>query len=124
MSDTATISFRTDPTIKREAKELYADMGMDLSTAINIFLRQSIRENGMPFKITRENPINAEARRQAENHEGSAGCLNRFFAQRNSKKISKLCLKNITIPTSLDKPSTRSWLKTDSCSAQNTAIIN
>ena len=29
MSDTATISFRTDPTIKREAKELYADMGMD-----------------------------------------------------------------------------------------------
>ena len=44
MSDTATISFRTDPAIKREAKELYADMGMDLSTAINIFLRQSIRE--------------------------------------------------------------------------------
>ena len=53
MSDTATISFRTDPAIKREARELYADMGMDLSTAINIFLRQSIRENGMPFKITR-----------------------------------------------------------------------
>ena len=45
MSDTATISFRTDPAIKREARELYADMGMDLSTAINIFLRQSIREN-------------------------------------------------------------------------------
>lgn len=72
MSDTATISFRTDPTIKREAKELYADMGMDLSTAINIFLRQSIRENGMPFKITRENPINVEARRQAENHDGES----------------------------------------------------
>ena len=45
MSDTATISFRTDPAIKREARELYADMGMDLSTAINIFLRQSIRED-------------------------------------------------------------------------------
>ncbi|NMM95995.1 XRE family transcriptional regulator [Bifidobacterium sp. DSM 109960] len=72
MSDTAMISFRTDPTIKREAKELYADMGMDLSTAINIFLRQSIRENGMPFKITRENPINVEARRQAENHDGES----------------------------------------------------
>ena len=47
-------------------------MGMDLSTAINIFLRQSIRENGMPFKITRENPINVEARRQAENHDGES----------------------------------------------------
>ena len=38
MSDTATISFRTDPTIKREAKELYADMGMDLSKASNIYM--------------------------------------------------------------------------------------
>ena len=56
MSDTATISFRTDPTIKREAKELYADMGMDLSTAINIFLRQSIRENAIPFSVQREVP--------------------------------------------------------------------
>lgn len=72
MSDTATISFRTDPTIKREAKELYADMGMDLSTAINIFLRQSIRENGMPFKITRDNPASIEARRQAENYDGES----------------------------------------------------
>ena len=70
MSDTATISFRTDPTIKRE--ELYADMGMDLSTAINIFLRQSIRENGMPFKITRDNPSSIEARRQAETHDGES----------------------------------------------------
>ena len=70
MSDTATISFRTDPTIKREA--LYADMGMDLSTAINIFLRQSIRENGMPFKITRDNPSSIEARRQAETHDGES----------------------------------------------------
>ena len=72
MSDTATISFRTDPAIKREAKELYADMGMDLSTAINIFLRQSIRENGMPFKITRDTPTSIEARRQAENHSGES----------------------------------------------------
>ena len=41
---------------------------MDLSTAINIFLRQSIRENGMPFKITRDNPSSIEARRQTETH--------------------------------------------------------
>ena len=72
MSDTATISFRTDPAIKREARELYADMGMDLSTAINIFLRQSIRDNGMPFKITRDNPSSIEARRQTETHDGES----------------------------------------------------
>nr|WP_246165753.1 hypothetical protein [Bifidobacterium canis] len=33
-------------------------------------MRQSILENGMPFKITREKPENIEARRQAAMHEG------------------------------------------------------
>ena len=40
--------------------------------AINIFLRQSIRENGMPFKITRDNPSSIEARRQTETHDGES----------------------------------------------------
>ncbi len=70
MSETATVSFRTDPKVKEEAKALYESMGMDLSTALNVFLRQSIRDNGMPFKITREQPENIEARRQTEAHEG------------------------------------------------------
>lgn len=70
MNNAATVSFRTDRKVKEKAKSLYASMGMDLSTAINIFLRQSILENGMPFKITREKPASAEARRQVEAHEG------------------------------------------------------
>lgn len=70
MSETATVSFRTDPKVKEEAKALYESMGMGLSTALNVFLRQSIRDNGMPFKITREQPESIEARRQTEAHEG------------------------------------------------------
>ena len=66
MSETATVSFRTDPKVKEEAKALYESMGMDLSTALNVFLRQSIRDNGMPFKITREQPESIEARRQKD----------------------------------------------------------
>lgn len=71
MSDSATISFRTDPKVKQQAKELYESMGLDLSTALNMFLRQSLTDNGMPFRATRENPLSAEARRQAEAHEGT-----------------------------------------------------
>ncbi|WEV41928.1 type II toxin-antitoxin system RelB/DinJ family antitoxin [Bifidobacterium sp. ESL0682] len=67
---TTTISFRTDKTTKEQAKALYAEMGMDLSTAINIFLRQSITDNAMPFRVTRDKPENIAARRQAERHEG------------------------------------------------------
>ncbi len=43
-----------DSDIKAKAQELFADFGLDLSTTINIFLRQSIRENAIPFNISRE----------------------------------------------------------------------
>ena len=45
-----------DADLKREAQALYADLGMDLSTAVNIFLRQSLRVQGVPFSLTRERP--------------------------------------------------------------------
>ncbi|MBQ7700501.1 MAG: type II toxin-antitoxin system RelB/DinJ family antitoxin [Clostridia bacterium] len=51
---TANISI--DEETKRKAQELFADFGMDLSTAINIFLRQAIRENAIPFTISRDIP--------------------------------------------------------------------
>ncbi|MCI9509187.1 MAG: type II toxin-antitoxin system RelB/DinJ family antitoxin [Angelakisella sp.] len=49
-------SISIDADVKMKAQELFADFGLDLSTAINIFLRQSIRENGIPFSIRREVP--------------------------------------------------------------------
>jgi len=52
-------SISIDADVKAKAQELFADFGLDLSTAINIFLRQSIRENSIPFIIQREVP-NAE----------------------------------------------------------------
>ena len=61
-------SISIDADVKAQAQELFADFGLDLSTAINIFLRQSIRENCIPFTIQREIP-NADtvaAMREAE----------------------------------------------------------
>lgn len=49
-------SISLDADVKAQAQELFADFGMDLSTAINIFLRQSIRENCIPFSIQRDAP--------------------------------------------------------------------
>lgn len=61
-------SISLDADVKAKAQELFADFGMDLSTAINIFLRQSIRENGIPFSIRREvpNATTITAMREAE----------------------------------------------------------
>ena len=47
---TANISIDTE--VKEKAQKLFADLGMDLSTAVNIFLRQAIRENAIPFSVT------------------------------------------------------------------------
>ena len=48
-----------DADLKKASQELYADLGMDLTTAITIFLKQSLRVQGLPSAVTRENP-NAE----------------------------------------------------------------
>lgn len=49
-------SISIDADVKAKAQDLFADFGLDLSTAINIFLRQSIRDNCIPFTIRREVP--------------------------------------------------------------------
>ena len=57
-----------DADIKAQAQTLLADMGMDLSTAVNIFLKQMLYEGGIPFSITREIPnrITLEAMKEAQ----------------------------------------------------------
>ena len=51
-----TANIRIDPQTIELAEELFADFGMDLSTAINIFLRQALRDNAFPFEIRRDTP--------------------------------------------------------------------
>ena len=45
-----------DPELKRSAQDLYADLGLDLSTAVTIFLKQSLRVGGIPFPVVRTDP--------------------------------------------------------------------
>ena len=53
---TTNISIRMDADLKAQADELFNDLGMNLTTAFNIFVRQSLRERGIPFKITEGTP--------------------------------------------------------------------
>lgn len=50
------ISIRMDSDLKSAAEALFDELGMSLSTAFNIFVRQSLREGGIPFKITEGRP--------------------------------------------------------------------
>lgn len=46
-----TISVCMDSDLKAQADTLFEELGMDLATAIHIFIRQSLREGGIPFAI-------------------------------------------------------------------------
>ena len=59
MPTTTNLSIRIDTDKKREAEELFRNLGMSLTTALNIFISQSLRVRGIPFAITEEIP-NAE----------------------------------------------------------------
>lgn len=53
---TTNVSIRMDADLKAQADALFAELGMNLSTAFNIFVRQSLREGGIPFEIRTERP--------------------------------------------------------------------
>ena len=48
---TTNISIRMDSEIKNRADALFDELGMNMSTAFNIFVRQALREGGLPFEV-------------------------------------------------------------------------
>ncbi|MGG0823108.1 type II toxin-antitoxin system RelB/DinJ family antitoxin [Paenibacillus turicensis] len=54
--NTTNISIRMDAELKTQADALFAELGMNISTAFNIFVRQSLREGGLPFDVTLNKP--------------------------------------------------------------------
>ena len=68
MSNT-TISIRVNEEVKKEADQLFENLGLNLSSAVNIFLRQAIREQGIPFQVTlNEGRIYQEAEDFIDDH--------------------------------------------------------
>lgn len=50
---TTNINIQTDSEVKSKAQEILSDLGLDMSTAFNIFLRQIINREGIPFPVTK-----------------------------------------------------------------------
>lgn len=51
-----TITMRIDEKVKADLQELMADLGLDMSTFFTLAARQAIREQGIPFYVSREIP--------------------------------------------------------------------
>lgn len=56
----AQISLRIDDDVKRNAEKTLDDIGLSMSTAINIFLKTVVRENRIPFELSADPFYNRE----------------------------------------------------------------
>lgn len=56
MANTTNFSVRMDSELKKQCEALYGELGMTLTTAINVFLRQSLRTGGLPFEVKLAKP--------------------------------------------------------------------
>jgi len=46
------MNIRTDIEIKKQAEELFATLGLNMTTAVNMFLRQSVRNQALPLELS------------------------------------------------------------------------
>ena len=53
---TTNLNIRTDKEIKEQADRIFSELGLNMTTAINMFLRTTIRENGIPFALKLDVP--------------------------------------------------------------------
>ena len=57
MNKSANLSIRIDPKLKEEAEEILNSLGIGMSSAISIFLKQVTLHNGLPFDVKIPDPI-------------------------------------------------------------------
>lgn len=57
---TANLSIRVDAELKKDVESCLEDMGMNMSTAINIYLKQIVKQRAIPFRVTASPKVNQE----------------------------------------------------------------
>ncbi|MDR0885609.1 MAG: type II toxin-antitoxin system RelB/DinJ family antitoxin [Clostridiales Family XIII bacterium] len=62
---TTNLNIRTDQEVKLASERIFSELGLNMTTAINMFLKQTIRTNGIPFELKLSTP-NAVTRKAIE----------------------------------------------------------
>jgi DNA-damage-inducible protein J len=57
MVHTTNVNIRMDEDLKKQADRLFSELGMNMTTAINIFVRQAVNFGGIPFDIVKKDPF-------------------------------------------------------------------
>ncbi len=68
MLKNASLNIRTTEEIKRGAEDIFKGLGLNMSAAVNLFLKQVINCNGIPFDLRLPNQTTLDAMADIENH--------------------------------------------------------
>lgn len=83
-----TISARIDSKLKTQAESLFDKLGMNMSTAITVFLKQVVRLRKIPFKIALDTPNDETVTAMAEANE-IASSKRKAKSYKNTKAMIK-----------------------------------
>ena len=85
---TSPINVMVDTNTKEEATSILKDLGLNMSTAINLFLRQVIKNDGLPFEVKNKNPNKEliEALKEAEDIINNRINVNSYETREDLKK--------------------------------------
>ena len=56
ISSSTNLNIRIDSNLKKDAEDLFKRLGLNMTSAINVFLTQSVREQAIPFEIREDRP--------------------------------------------------------------------
>lgn len=79
---TTNLNIRTDKDIKDQAEQIFNELGLSMTTAVNMFLRTTIREHGIPFELKLDIPNETTAAAIAEGR--------RLIADPNAPRYSNI----------------------------------
>lgn len=65
-ANTTTVSLRMNRELKSQAEELFSSLGLNMTTAMLLFLNQAVCYQGIPFEIRRPNAETVAAMREAD----------------------------------------------------------
>jgi DNA-damage-inducible protein J len=86
----AQVNIRIDDSLKEQADSLFEELGMNMSTAINVFIRQTVRQRRIPFAIAAEaegSSRPADMAAEAEPDYGGDDPDDPFYSEANVKWI-------------------------------------
>jgi len=83
-TQTTTINVRVDETVKRNVERLFDSMGMNISTAVNVFFRQCLMEEALPFQPRVKRTSLSEALKEAQEQAKANGTSEMTLDEINS----------------------------------------